>query len=283
MRTRRSANEVWRGGVLAVCLLAAAAGASAQSDQDAFFDGRVLQDVRLSIRPADWQTLKDTYDENTYYPADFTWRGQTARNVGIRSRGTGTRNGIKPGLRVDFNRYLSNQEFAGLKAVELKNMYTDASLVRETVAMQLYARFGLAVPREAHARLFVNDVFAGVYVIVESIDRMFVARTFGDAEASLEHGGYLFEYKWQFPYGFEDLGADLLLVDPARPAPSLRGDDQAADDVRPADDADETAALHHDGAADVGVEHDDGALFDGGGGRDRDQRIGGIYLPGDLE
>src|SRR6185436_5092265 len=79
--------------------------------QDALFDDSALQEVHLIVNSRDWQTLRADANENTYYPAILTWQGLTVRNVGIRSRGNGTRNGIKPGLRVDFNRYVSNQEF----------------------------------------------------------------------------------------------------------------------------------------------------------------------------
>ena len=39
----------------------------------------------------------------------MTWNGMTVRDVGIRSRGRGSRSGNKPGLRVDFDRYRHGQ------------------------------------------------------------------------------------------------------------------------------------------------------------------------------
>jgi hypothetical protein len=213
MRTRLQARRAPLPLLVAAALLGLSSFARAQTQND-FFDDEVVQEVRLAINGRDWQTLKAHFAENTYYPADVTWRGITVRNVGVRSRGSGTRNPFKPGLRVDFNRYLSNQEFLGLKAVDLKNMYTDPSLLRESVAMKLYARLGIAAPREAHARLYVNDEYIGVYVAVESIDRTFVSRAFGTSEADAERGGYLFEYRWTFPYGFEYLGSDLRAYAP---------------------------------------------------------------------
>lgn len=177
--------------------------------QDAFFQADTLQEIRLTLSARDWQTLKATADQDTYYPADLAWNGIRVRNVGIRSRGNTTRNGIKPGLRVDLNRYISDQEFLGLKAFALDNAYSDPSFVHESITMKMFSRMGLTAPREAHARLFVNNEYAGVYVIIESIDRPFVARSFGSAEADVERGGYLYEYQWTGPYGFEDLGTAL--------------------------------------------------------------------------
>jgi hypothetical protein len=192
------------------CLLVVLdAGVARAQTQDEFFNDDAVQDVRLVLSSRDWETLKATADQNTFYPADLTWNGVTVRNIGIRSRGSATRNGIKPGLKVDINRYVSNQEFLGLKGFSLDNMYSDSSLVRETVTMKMFARMGIPAPRETHARLYVNNEYAGAYVIIEAIDRTFVARAFGAAEAHVESGGYLFEYEYLFPYHFEYLGSDL--------------------------------------------------------------------------
>lgn len=200
--------------LLALGMLAVSSHPALAQTQDQFFDDSSLQEVRLTISERDWATLKAQFEENTYYAADLTWRGVTVRNVGIRSRGGGTRSGTKPGLRIDINHYISNELFLGLKSFELKNMETDPSLLRESVAMKLYAQLGIPTPREAHARLYINNQYAGAFVIVESIDRVFLSRTFGASEAQLDTGGYLFEYKFAFPYDFSYLGADLRAYAP---------------------------------------------------------------------
>jgi spore coat protein CotH len=204
----------WLESVLAIAVLASSSIVASAQTQDDFFDDRSLQEVHIAVSERDWSSLKSHFDENTYYTADLTWRGLTIHNVGIRSRGGGTRNGIKPGLKVDLNHYVSNQEFLGLKAFELKNMAADPSLLRERVAMKLYAQVGIPVPREAHARLYINNQYSGLFVIVESIDRTFLSRTFGSSEAQLDTGGHLFEYKWVFPYDFGYLGTDLRAYAP---------------------------------------------------------------------
>ena len=195
--------------ILATALMAAAAHVAilAQSQNLLFADDEALQEIRLTMSQRDWQALKDNFQLDTYYAADFAWRGLKARNVGIRSRGNTTRNGVKPGLRVDFNRYLSEQEFLGLKAITLDNVYSDASLVRESTTMKVFAKLGLVAPRESHARVYLNNEYLGVYVIIESLDRPFMSSVFGADEANIESGGYLYEYNWTRPYGFEFLGS----------------------------------------------------------------------------
>jgi spore coat protein CotH len=170
-----------------------------------FFDDSVLHDVKLWINSRDWETLKTNFLSNAYYPADFLWQSTTVRNVGIRSRGNGSRSGFKPGLRVDMDRYSSTQKFLGLKSFILRNNTQDASQMHEWLSMLFFRRMGLPAPREAFARLFVNNEYVGLYTIVESVDRSFLDRNLG------ESAGYLYDYDYDatdLPYYFEDRGPD---------------------------------------------------------------------------
>src|SRR5262245_29461337 len=100
---------------------------------DALFNDTVVHDIRLTINTRDWDSLKIHYLENTYYPSDLRWNGMVVRNIGIRSRGTGSRSGVKPGLRVDFDRYTTDQTFLGLKSIVLRNNTQDGSGMHERI------------------------------------------------------------------------------------------------------------------------------------------------------
>jgi spore coat protein H len=197
-------------------------GQTPLSGADAFFDDTVLHEIRLDINSRDWQSLKDHYLENTYYPCDMRWRDQTVRSIGIRSRGTGSRSGIKPGLRVDFDRYTTDQKFLGLKSFILRNNTQDASNMRERISMLLFRRLGLLASREAHTKLYVNNAYVGVYTIVESIDKDFLKRNVG------EDGGYLFKYDYPTEaqrYYFEDWGSNPAAYVPLPFKPETHEDD----------------------------------------------------------
>ena len=164
------------------------------------FDPTVIHEIRLDIHPNDWKTLQTYFRDNTYYQADFQWRDKKLASVGIRSRGRGSRSSDKPGLRIDFNRFVKGQELLDVKSVILDNMTQDQSFLRERLAMQLFARVGLPAPRETFCRLYINDRYWGLYSLIESIDKEFLKRTVNDSD------GYLYEYSWAADYHFEDLG-----------------------------------------------------------------------------
>ena len=172
---------------------------------DDLLNGSTLNDVWLHINAKDWADLHANYREGTYYPADLEWRGVRVRNAGVRVRGRFTRNDRKPSLRVDFNRYVTGQQFLGVKAIVLNSLWMDPSMLRDRLSMLLFRRMGIPAPRAAHIRLFVgaNREFAGVYSVVEEVNPAFLEANFN------QNDGYLYEYHIQDAYGFEQPDRDL--------------------------------------------------------------------------
>jgi spore coat protein CotH len=193
-------------GLLAL-IAGSIAPAGAQTADDLFNDS-ALQTLHITIHSRDWDELRANFTANTFYPADVTWNGLRVRNVGIRSRGLGSRSGVKPGLEVNFAHYSSRGQFLGMRALVLDNLTTDPSMIRERVSMAFLRRLGVPAPREVHAELFVNGQFGGVYAIVEPIDAVFVQRALG------ENSGALYEYHWLQPYFATFLGENLDLYRP---------------------------------------------------------------------
>ena len=186
--------------------------ATAQTS-DELFDPSVLNDIHLSMKQTDWDTLQERYLEDTYYPADMTWREVVVPQVGIRSRGSGSRNAHKPGLKVDFGRYLDQTAF-GLKSIVLANAIQDPSMIGQRIGLGMFARMGIQAPRVVHARVFVNRDYIGLYEVIEPIDKTFLARVFGqDANGKPENGGYLYEYQWKDGYAWDYLGSELRIYE----------------------------------------------------------------------
>ena len=179
--------------IVALAGLAVMTGrADAQTSADLFDDSR-LHTMEVVLHSRDWSDLRENFRSNDRYPCDIIWNGLRMRNVAVRSRGGGSRSGSKPGLDLSFDYYASQQRFLGLRGLVLDNLVTDPSMIREATAMALMRRLGIAAPREAPTRLFVNGAFAGVYMIVEPIDTVFTERRF-------DQSGLLFEYRWTRPF-----------------------------------------------------------------------------------
>src|ERR1051325_10487784 len=61
----------WAGLALTVLVLGSPF-AIAQT-QDDFFDDSYVHEIRLVLKPSDWDTLRRPYDDNFYYHTDVHW------------------------------------------------------------------------------------------------------------------------------------------------------------------------------------------------------------------
>jgi spore coat protein CotH len=194
-----------RRSIIAVTFAVVAVGSSSASAQTAaeLFDPNAIQEIRLSVNTRDLAALRQHYQDNTYYTADLSWKNLKVRNVGIRSRGQGSRNPQKLGLRVDMARYTTGQTFVGLSTIILDNMWQDDSFLRERLAFTMFEKLGEPVPRESFCRLYINNEYQGLYAITEEIDANFAKRVTGETD------GTVFEFHWfaDKQWRAEDLGA----------------------------------------------------------------------------
>jgi spore coat protein CotH len=197
------------GSLPAVPTMPSPASSSAPSfATDPIFDQGRLHEVRIAIDPADWRALQVNYLANQYYAAHISLDGVTVSLVGIRSRGSGSRSFEKPGLKVDFNRYVVDQEYHGYKSIVLRNAVQDASFLRERLGYAAFEAMGLPAPQNSHARLYVNDEYWGLYGVVEPVSKPFLKARLG------EESGNLFDYQYVTRYDFSFLGDDPVLYVP---------------------------------------------------------------------
>ncbi len=197
-----------QGVLIAVVVVVAPSVVWAQPDPELFRDD-IVQRLELRMNSADLERLQQNFRSNDYYPVDVVWNGQTVRNCGVRSRGNGSRNFVKPGFRVDGDRYTTDQKIFGAKSFVLDNLVQDPSGVHETVAMKFFAKMDIPAPREAFVRLYLNGRFFGLYAIVESIDKDFLARIFGKIGEDTQNDGHLYEYNFIDHWTFSYFGSDL--------------------------------------------------------------------------
>lgn len=169
---------------------------------DPVFDSSRLHQCRLELDPADWAALRATFETNQHYAANLTIDSETVRQIGIRSRGAGSRSGEKPGLKLDFNKYVSGQEFHGYKSMILDNVTQDPSMMREVLANSVFEAVGIAAPQIAFCRLTVNTDFWGLYTLIEAVSKPFLKARLG------EESGTLYDYEYADDYRFSYKGDD---------------------------------------------------------------------------
>jgi len=67
-----------------------------------------------------------------------------------------------------------NKKFLGRKAIKIRAMAGDPSLVREKLSTEIFKAVGVPVQEGTYARLFINDDIYGLYSIVDSLSSKWI-------------------------------------------------------------------------------------------------------------
>jgi spore coat protein CotH len=103
----------------------------------------------------------------------------------------------KPSLKIDLNPGFvddgtcpEDRRFYGQTKLTLNNGVQDNTAMRERLGYGFYNTVGVPAPRTASVRVVVNGEFYGVYTMIETIDRRFLARRFSSNDGMMYEGAY---------------------------------------------------------------------------------------------
>jgi spore coat protein CotH len=173
----------------------------AQTDGDAFFGMAQVHDVYMSFPQANyWDSLVAYLPLEQYLKADITIDGTVLTNVGIKFKGNSSYSNPsqKKPFKVDLNEFVSGQDLDGLKKFNLNNGFKDPSFMREKLSLDFYNEHGLAAPRCAYARVYLNGVYWGIYTFVEEVNKTFLNDDdrFDNKQGNLFKGDPIGDLKW---------------------------------------------------------------------------------------
>jgi CotH kinase protein len=150
------------------------------------FGDRVLRyDFALASTHPD--PLASTNGVERYIPARLSVSGEVVGTVGIRSVGeergdrlpadceNGGEGCGRRAFKVKFDHVDPDRRFHGLRRLNFGADPQDPSRLRERLALELFRRMDLPVPRAALALVTVNGVPRGVFTVVEEVDAAFVS------------------------------------------------------------------------------------------------------------
>ncbi len=173
---------------LALCVFTCALfSLSAQSEVDDFFKKDQIHNIRIQIDAHDWNDALDSlkFYGDEYTRASVSINGKTIDGAGVRFRGNSSYQsmGKKNSLNIKLNFSDKESNYNGLKKIKLSNIFNDPSFVRETFGYNLAAKYMIA-PRANYARVYVNGQFYGLFANLESVDKDFLKRHFGESKGA---------------------------------------------------------------------------------------------------
>lgn len=172
----------------------------AQIDGDNIFAEDQIITIELTFEPSNfWEILQENYETETYMEADLTITditgATTVNQVGVRLKGNSSYShpGNKKSFKIDFNKYVSGQNYDGLKKLNFSNGFKDPTLMREKVFLDLCREANVPAPRANFANVYFNGTLWGFYSVVEQIDDQFLDWRILDDDGNLFKAGDNFQ------------------------------------------------------------------------------------------
>ncbi len=145
------------------------------------FDNSQVVEVRFTLNEEDWASILANPMAEEYKSGSIQYNGVTVENVGIRTKGHSSLSSVahdpdsdRYSFKVDFNLYVSGQDFVGYQKLAFNNGHNDPSFMKEFLVYQLSREIGLKAPHATFVNLYINDELFGLYTAVEVIDDEFV-------------------------------------------------------------------------------------------------------------
>ena len=192
--------------VLSLVLSPAVVAQAKPTDQASFWGLDRSWDVKITVTG---EVLKALYPKGQtrmglsqrgrfkYSKGSVEIAGHKLAEVGLRFKGNSsywsTPSSLKKSFKLDFNRFIDDQNFLGLKKVNLQNNVTDPYQIREAVSYRVYREAGVPAGRTCFARVYLTvegneklqNAYLGSYTIVEQVDREFLGNKFGGEKRGL--------------------------------------------------------------------------------------------------
>ena len=158
-------------------------GLVGQIDGDNIFSVDQVIAIDLAFPQADfWSLLEANYesDENEYIAAHLTLTDVSGTHVrdsvGVRLKGNSSymHPGDKKSFKIDFNKFISGQNYDGLKKLNFSNGFKDPTCMREKLFFDVCREVGVPAPRASFAEVTFNGEPWGFYTVVEQIDDQFL-------------------------------------------------------------------------------------------------------------
>lgn len=184
---------------LAVGLAGCGAGKTAAVDSGTewadvaggLFDTSYVHEIRVEISEEDWADLLENPLEKTKYAVNVTIDGETVENVSFATKGNTSLSQVaasdsdRYSFKINFGKYEEGQTYHGLDKLNLNNIMSDATYMKDYLSYRIMREAGVSAPLTSYVMLYINGEAQGLYLAIEDVADEFLTRNYGSADGAL--------------------------------------------------------------------------------------------------
>lgn len=196
-------KQFWKRAAALLGVLALLAGLCACGKSDAeskaqtetqgegLFDTSFVHTVNVEISEEDWADLLANPLEKTKYAVNVTIDGETVENVSFATKGNTTLSQVassdsdRYSFKINFHKYVKGQSYHGLDKLNLNNVMSDATYLKDYLSYLIMREAGVSAPLTSYVQLYINGELHGLYLAVEDVADEFLERNYGSADGAL--------------------------------------------------------------------------------------------------
>lgn len=131
----------------------------------------------------EFNSIYTNFKENKYIPVTIIYQGKTWKKVKLRIRGDSSRELPKKSLKLKFSK--ETPFITGATKINLNAEWYDKTYMAQYISSFLMKENGVTCFSSKHVPIYLNGEFYGIYLMIENIDKKFLAANFKSNSAVL--------------------------------------------------------------------------------------------------
>ena len=155
-----------------------------ESYAERLFDASFVHEIDVSIDENDWAELKASPLSKTKYRVNVCIDGETVEGVSFSTKGNTSLSSVaddpesdRYSFKINFGKYRDGQTFRGLNKLNLNNLFSDPTYVKDHVSYEIFRRAGVEAPLTSFVWLKINGRAHGLYIAIEDVSESWLERT----------------------------------------------------------------------------------------------------------
>lgn len=152
--------------------------------ESTLFDTSYVHEINVEISEEDWEDLLSNPTDKTKYTANITIDGEEITNVSFATKGNTSLSQVastdsdRYSFKINFGKYVEGQSYNGLDKLNLNNIMSDATYMKDYLSYEIMRQAGVAAPLTSYVQLSINGQVHGLYLAIEDVDESFMERNY---------------------------------------------------------------------------------------------------------